>query len=104
MRTAKTLFYQYILFQTSHVRKYLLCERWKNVERPLRQSAQVLSIWNAWGQDKNIVRCGKEITLDLNMITSSFLQICVEKNKKGKETCSKNRLKIMEKAAKWSKL
>ena len=32
------------------------------------------------------------------------LQICVEKNKEGDETCSKNKLKIVEKAENWGKL
>jgi len=45
-----------VTFQASHVRKYVLCERWKKVERPLRQSAKILNIWNAWGQDRSTVR------------------------------------------------
>ena len=91
-----------VLFQTSHVRRYLLCERWKKVERPLRHSALVLNIWNAWGQDKSIVRWIKEVKK--NKILLLYIQICVEKNKKGKETCRTNKLKIVEKATKWNKL
>jgi len=42
--------------QTSHVQNYLLFERWKKVERPLRHSAKILNIWNAWGHDRYSVR------------------------------------------------
>ena len=42
--------------QESDVHKYILCERWKKVDRPLRHTAHLLGIWTAWGQDRQAVR------------------------------------------------
>ena len=42
--------------QESQLRKYGLSERWKNVEKPLRHSVKLLSLWNSWGQDRKSVR------------------------------------------------
>ena len=38
------------------MKKYILCERWKKVERPLRHSSHLLDLWTAWGQDRQTVR------------------------------------------------
>ena len=51
-----------ISFQDSDVKKFILCERWKKVERPLRHSSHLLDLWTAWGQDRQTVRWGVSLS------------------------------------------
>ena len=85
-----------LFFQTSSVRKYVLCERWKKVDRPLRHSALVLNIWNAWGQDKSIVRWVKEILRTVFNI-SIFYRFVLKRIKKERKPAARTNSKLWRK-------